>query len=136
PDGPFDRASLSEAWINLLLGLNTLQWGVCVTLRRLSLPARKPSAGAMPGRWGACLAVRTPPAALFLLQSSPVHADGRALGGSRQRDHFPTAARAQGLERWQRRALAHEAHGAVGEGEVGPARMAAAEGAHPSLEGG
>src|SRR6516162_4428953 len=26
-------------------------------------PARRPSAGAVPGRWGACLAVRTPPAA-------------------------------------------------------------------------
>ena len=29
----------------------------------LALPARRPSAGAVPGRWGACLAVRTPPAA-------------------------------------------------------------------------
>src|SRR5438874_276840 len=28
------------------------------------LSARGPSAGAAPGRWGACLAVRTPPAAL------------------------------------------------------------------------
>ena len=28
-----------------------------------SAPARRPSAGAVPGRWGACLAVRTPPAA-------------------------------------------------------------------------
>ena len=27
--------------------------------------ARRPSAGAVPGRWGACLAVRTPPAALL-----------------------------------------------------------------------
>ena len=30
-----------------------------------SFPARRPSAGAVPGRWGACLAVRTPPAALL-----------------------------------------------------------------------
>src|SRR5262249_53019583 len=29
--------------------------------------ARRPCAGAVPGRWGACLAVRTPPAALVLL---------------------------------------------------------------------
>ena len=28
-----------------------------------ALPVRRPSAGAVPGRWGACLAVRTPPAA-------------------------------------------------------------------------
>src|SRR5438876_224711 len=28
-----------------------------------ALPARRPSAGAVPGRWGARLAVRTPPAA-------------------------------------------------------------------------
>src|SRR5262245_43282683 len=28
-----------------------------------SFPARRPSAGAVPGRCGACLAVRTPPAA-------------------------------------------------------------------------
>src|SRR5262249_55793067 len=28
-------------------------------------PARRPSAGAVPGRWGACLAVRAPPAALL-----------------------------------------------------------------------
>src|SRR5262249_52455192 len=26
-----------------------------------TVPARRPSAGAVPGRWGACLAVRTPP---------------------------------------------------------------------------
>src|SRR6476646_6911012 len=32
-----------------------------------SFPARRPSAGAVPGRWGACLAVRTPPAAFRLL---------------------------------------------------------------------
>src|ERR1051325_571846 len=28
-----------------------------------ALPARRPCAGAVPGRWGACLTVRTPPAA-------------------------------------------------------------------------
>ena len=27
-----------------------------------SSPARRPGAGEVPGRWGACLAVRTPPA--------------------------------------------------------------------------
>src|SRR6478609_2126698 len=30
-----------------------------------ALSARRPCAGAVPGRWGACLAVRTPPAARF-----------------------------------------------------------------------
>src|SRR5690349_21689476 len=30
---------------------------------RGTLSARRPCAGAVPGRWGACLAVRTPPAA-------------------------------------------------------------------------
>ena len=34
---------------------------------------RRPSAGAVPGRWGACLAVRTPPAAFIQL----VRADDR-----------------------------------------------------------
>src|SRR5262245_41942905 len=28
-------------------------------------PARRPSAGAVPDKWGACLAVRTPPAAWY-----------------------------------------------------------------------
>src|SRR5262245_27564821 len=44
--------------------------------------------------------------------------------------------RAQGLQRQERRTLAQEAHGAVGEGEVGTARMAAAEGALPILQRG
>src|SRR5207249_248346 len=30
-----------------------------------ALSARRPCAGAVPGRWGACLAVRTPPATFF-----------------------------------------------------------------------
>src|SRR5262249_35049602 len=30
-----------------------------------ALSARRPGAGAVPGRWGACLAVRTPPAAFI-----------------------------------------------------------------------
>src|SRR5262249_18010038 len=46
-------------------------------------------------------------------------------------DYFPAAARAEGLKREQGRAVAHEAHGAVDEGEVSPARVAAAEGAGP-----
>jgi hypothetical protein len=33
--------------------------------------ARRPSAGAVPGRWGACLAVRTPPAAFLCFLFSP-----------------------------------------------------------------
>src|SRR5436190_10656974 len=37
----------------------------CVTMAAATIPARRPSAGAVPGRWGACLAVRTPPAALL-----------------------------------------------------------------------
>src|SRR5262249_16173126 len=55
----------------------------------------------------------------------------RCAGRSRQRDYFAAVARAQGLERVQVGGLAQEAHGAVGEGEVGAARMAAAEGADP-----
>src|SRR5262249_13118905 len=50
------------------------------------------------------------------------------------RNDLSAVSRAQRLEGLQRDALAHEAHVAVGEGEVGPARMAAAEGAHPILQ--
>src|SRR5262249_3299423 len=52
------------------------------------------------------------------------------------RDHFPAGARAQGLERRHRHAVADEADGAVGEGEVGAAPIAAAEGAEPILHRG
>jgi len=38
---------------------------VCGRMKRSSRPARRPGAGAVPGRRGACLAVRTPPAALI-----------------------------------------------------------------------
>src|SRR5690349_20278887 len=56
-------------------------------------PARRPSAGAVPGRWGACLAVRTPPAALFLIPvgrfcKPPVNA-GRFAKGSYPRLRLP-----------------------------------------------
>src|SRR5262249_43052306 len=37
---------------------------VCLEMVAATSPARRPSAGAVPGRCGACLAVRTPPAAL------------------------------------------------------------------------
>ena len=43
---------------------------VCGRMAAATLPARRPSAGAVPGRWGACLAVRAPPAALFATQKS------------------------------------------------------------------
>ena len=33
------------------------------------VPSARPGAGAVPGRWGACLAVRTPPAALHFVKS-------------------------------------------------------------------
>src|SRR5436190_20828743 len=36
-----------------------------------ALSARRPGAGAVPGRWGACLVVRTPPAA-FVPTSRPL----------------------------------------------------------------
>src|SRR5262249_3064321 len=49
-------------------------------------------------------------------------------------DYFPTGTRTQGLEGGQVRAVAQEAHGAVNEGEVGPAGMAAAEGAQPVMK--
>src|SRR5207248_8840188 len=38
---------------------------VCGRMGMTSRPARRPSAGAVPGRRGACLAVRAPPAALL-----------------------------------------------------------------------
>jgi hypothetical protein len=45
-------------------------WNVaCVTMRSRSPPAHRPGAGAVPCRRGACLAVRTPPAALFRAHS-------------------------------------------------------------------
>src|SRR5262245_7762116 len=55
--------------------------------------------------------------ALFFLKGS----DDRTLPTAPSsvitgRDHLPAAARAQGLERCQRSALAQKAHGAVGEG--------------------
>ena len=40
---------------------------------------RRPSAGAVPGRWGACLAVRTPPAALLRGSKSDVSRHRRPL---------------------------------------------------------
>src|SRR5262245_48009899 len=43
-----------------------ISFGVVVcstTMGATTHPARRPSAGAVPGRWGACLAVRTPSAA-------------------------------------------------------------------------
>src|SRR5262249_21301243 len=49
---------------------------ICVRMKRPSRPARRPSAGAVPGRWGV-LAVRTPPAALRLSRC-------RLLGRSRR----------------------------------------------------
>src|SRR5262249_28053694 len=39
---------------------------VCGTMGATTHLARRPGAGAVPGRWGACLAVRTPPAAFSL----------------------------------------------------------------------
>src|SRR5262249_19081099 len=46
--------------------LNTLQWGIRDSMNRASFPACRPSAGAVPGRRGASLAVMTSPAALFV----------------------------------------------------------------------
>src|SRR5436853_7490941 len=45
--------------------------GVVCGRMTTALSARRPCAGSVPGRWGACLAVRTPPAA-FPSQYSPV----------------------------------------------------------------
>src|SRR5262249_29799475 len=45
-------------------------------------PARRPSAGAVPGRWGASFAVRTPPAAfasIKLYQSKPITSPSAGL---------------------------------------------------------
>ena len=45
-------ARMTDAWRRLLEDWSAIQW-------RDIVPARRPSAGAVPGRWGACLAVRT-----------------------------------------------------------------------------
>src|SRR6516164_10150103 len=62
-------------------------FAVCLIMATATIPARRPSAGAVPGRWGACLAVRTPPAAFCdppsrrraqpdLVASAPAHTSG------------------------------------------------------------
>src|SRR5262249_56120155 len=60
---------------------------------------------------------------------------GRGLGkrGARLRYAVALVGRAQRLELVEGDAVADEAHGAVGEGEVGAAAVAAAEGAQPVL---
>src|SRR5262245_54528089 len=85
-----------------------------------SPPARNASTRALSGRTGG-LRAGYAPAALFRMPppSSLVVVS---------RNDFPAGARAQRLEGCQRDVLAQEAHRAVGEGEVGPARMAAPEG--------
>src|SRR5262249_58473937 len=100
-----------------------------------ALSARRPGAGAVPGRWGARLAVRTPPAAFVKVQriSWCVLTSDRTTLRNHLPRPLPCGLVCSGLERLQRDALLHEAHGAVGEGEVGAARMAAAEGAGPIL---
>src|SRR5262245_23141150 len=98
-----------------------------------ALPARRPSAGPVRGLLGGKdLTGRL----FFSFNPSRFWTYAAAPHGSRQRDHFAAGARAQGLERWQWRPLAQEAHGAVGEGKVCASRMAAAEGAGPILQRG
>jgi hypothetical protein len=53
-----------------VVGINQIVWDPAGA--RVTNPARRPSAGAVPGRWGACLAARTSPAArLFPRPSVP-----------------------------------------------------------------
>src|SRR5438105_15430446 len=46
---------------------------VCGNNGETSFLARRPCAGAVPGRWGACLAVRTPPAAFLTVRRLLAH---------------------------------------------------------------
>src|SRR5262245_31508418 len=61
-----------------------LSEAICNGMVATTQPARRPSAVAVPGRWGACLAERTPPAA-FSSGSIVVQdrADAAALGEQR-----------------------------------------------------
>src|SRR5262249_23075306 len=81
---------------------------VCDYYGETSLPARRPSARAVPGRRGACLAVRAPPAAC-----SPV-----GFSASGQTHHLTVVAAAQVLVSLVIDSLAQEMNRAVGEGEV------------------
>src|SRR6478752_6626157 len=56
--------------------------------------ARRPGAGAVPGRRGACLAVRTPPAAFLCCRVRPLGADTPVL--SQPPATMPTPTRHQG----------------------------------------
>src|SRR5439155_13648093 len=56
---------------------------VCPRMATATLPARRPSAEAVPGRCGACLAVRTPPVSFFAAHKSQVsHHRGRTRLGT------------------------------------------------------
>src|SRR5436305_6820235 len=66
-------------------------------------------------------------------QSSPPMEVVSVIAG---RDRLPAGPRAQGLQYRQRDAVPQEPDRAVGEGEVGPARVAAAEDTGPVLQGG
>src|SRR5262249_37048411 len=94
-------------------------------------------AGAVPGRCGACLAVRTSPATFQVERIfNPANQNGLKNPSYESsvtpfRGQFLAGASAQCLQHWQRCAVAQEVHRSVGEGEVGTARMAAAEGATP-----
>ena len=59
--------------------------GVVCDRMTTALSARRPSAGAVPGRWGACLAVRTPPAAFA--------SSGSEVRSQQSRDRFLTSDR-------------------------------------------
>src|SRR5262245_1253550 len=80
-----------------------------------SIPARRPSAGAVPGRWGACLAVRTPPAAFVLIPEL------------RQTHGLTVVAAAQVLECPVINRLAQEPYRPVRKGEGRPARVSGFE---------
>src|SRR5262249_3492966 len=54
---------------------------VCSIMEATTHPARKPSAGAVPGRWRACLAVRTPPAALLHISEITARDDLASVAG-------------------------------------------------------
>src|SRR3954467_8342905 len=76
--------------------LNSLQRGRSAVHWDVHLSARRPSAGAVPGRWGACLAVRAPPAAVFTSQRAVVSSAFLPKSRRVPELHFPPVAVAAG----------------------------------------
>src|SRR5262245_6792556 len=99
-------------------------------MKTSSPSARRPSAGVMPGRRGACLAVRTSPAVLFC-GSEIRHHCGRSRCGIRSpleiRDDFATGACHESGKNADVETLTEEMDAAVGEYDGRAARVEAVQ---------